>query len=263
MFDALEESLQREILEGPRRGVVRLPDLRLIERPGWFQLVTPSFRQGGFNEVICSSLPISEADSIIDTAVSEYRQLGIKFRWAVYPNAEPADLGERLERRGLVKSPSRAMFTGTRHPDVPFEAETFAYDEGTTVEEVGPRTIEAFTRVMATGWNVEEGPLQHLHRTLLSNPDRTHRLFLARHHGRAAGAASYIASPLSAVLLGAIVLPPFRRRGLYRALIAARLHDARTRNITFATTYAREETSAPILERLGFHTAFRYATYYG
>jgi hypothetical protein len=40
-----------EVVEAPRRAYVDLDDLRVIERPGWLQLITPSFRHGGFNEV--------------------------------------------------------------------------------------------------------------------------------------------------------------------------------------------------------------------
>jgi GNAT superfamily N-acetyltransferase len=64
-------------------------------------------------------------------------------------------------------------------------------------------------------------------------------------------------------LLGGVVLPRFRGRGLYRALVRARLSDARTHGIALATSHAREATSAPILERLGFATICRFARYFG
>ena len=59
-----------------------------------------------------------------------------------------------------------------------------------------------------------------------------------------------------------ILLPAYRGRGLYRALVAARLQHARTAGRTLATSHARESTSAPILERLGFATVCRFAMYY-
>ena len=45
--------------------------------------------------------------------------------------------------------------------------------------------------------------------------------------------------------------PRFRRRGLFRALVAARAGLARSRGNAFLTVDAKE-TSRPILERLGF-----------
>jgi predicted acetyltransferase len=55
-----------------------------------------------------------------------------------------------------------------------------------------------------------------------------------------------------------VVLPAFRRRGLYRALVASRLGYAAERGIPFVTSHARASTSAPLLERLGFETVCEF-----
>jgi len=57
-------------------------------------------------------------------------------------------------------------------------------------------------------------------------------------------------------------LPPFRKRGLYRAMVAARLAHARAHGIPLATSHAREATSAPILAALGFDTVCRIGVYF-
>jgi len=59
------------------------------------------------------------------------------------------------------------------------------------------------------------------------------------------------------------VLADYRGRGLYRALVQARLAHARARGITLATSHAHEATSAPILETLGFETVCRFPMYFG
>ena len=46
--------------------------------------------------------------------------------------------------------------------------------------------------------------------------------------------------------------PAFRRRGAYRAVVAARLRRAAARGCTTVAIYARESTSDPIAEALGF-----------
>jgi len=51
---------------------------------------------------------------------------------------------------------------------------------------------------------------------------------------------------------GAVTLPAYRGRGLYTAIVAARCRIARAHGATIALTHARQDTSAPILERLGF-----------
>jgi ribosomal protein S18 acetylase RimI-like enzyme len=239
-----------------------VPDLRRIERPGWVQLITPSFRTGGLNEVAFSALADDEADDVIDATIAEYRALGIAFRWAVPPGSAPADLGARLVRRGLVESWGRGMARATAPPGE--EAPAAPADPAIRVEELDdPAGADVFTRVMAEGWGVvDPEPLRRVHDLLLATPARRQRLFLARLGGEPAGAASYVAFPRSAYLLGAVVLPQFRGRGLYRALALTRLADARARGLELATCHAREATSAPILERLGFATIRRFAIYF-
>jgi len=273
-----EAELLEEVFAAPRSATLPVPDLRRIDRPGWVQLITPSFRTGGFNEVALSVLSDDEADAVIDATIAEYRALGIAFRWAVPPGSAPADLGARLVRRGLVESWGRGMARSTAAEAEPAaapagadgkpaaavaEASDAAVDPAIAVAEVTDAAgAAAFTRVMAEGWGVDPAPLHLVHERLLADPDRRQRLFLASVAGEPAGAASYVAFPRSAYLLGAVVLPHLRGRGVYRALARARLADARARGIELATCHARESTSAPILERLGFATIRRFAIYF-
>jgi ribosomal protein S18 acetylase RimI-like enzyme len=255
-----EDALLEEVFAAPRSVSPPLPELRRIERPGWVQILTPSFRSGGLNEVAFSVLADDEADAIIDATIAEYRALGLRFRWAVPPGSAPADLGARLARRGLVESWGRGMARATAAPAEPAAdpaAPAIRVDE---IED--PAGAAELTRVVAEGWGLDPAPLHRMHELLLAAPERRQRLFLARVGGEPAGAAGYVAFPRSAYLLGAVVLPRFRGRGLYRALTLARLADARARGLELATCHAREATSAPILERLGFATIRRFAIYF-
>src|SRR5690242_14664298 len=108
----------REVLEAPRRAFIPLPDTQVIERPGWLQLVTPSLRQGGLNEVAFSALDEQVADTVIDETLALYRRLGLRFRWTVGPDSRPADLAERLARRGLRQSEVLGMIRGTEQAPV-------------------------------------------------------------------------------------------------------------------------------------------------
>ncbi|MDB4960155.1 MAG: acetyltransferase, family [Myxococcales bacterium] len=243
-----------EVVESPRRAYAMLDDLRVIDRPGWIQLITPSFRQGGFNEVAHAELAAEDADQVIAATIAEYRALGIKFRWVVGPGSRPADLGERLARAGLVASYARGMARSTEMP-------TEAAGHAITVEPVDLANVDVYTRAMAEGWATDPGPLARAHAAVLAETPRTQHLFLARVDGEPAASAAYVAFPRSAYLLGGVVLPRFRRRGVYHALVAHRLADARARGITLATSRAAEESSAPLLERLGFATVCRFASY--
>jgi ribosomal protein S18 acetylase RimI-like enzyme len=259
-----DAEILEEVFVPPRSASLPLPELRRIERPGWSQIITPSFRTGGHNEVALSVMADGEADAIIDATIAEYRALGLAFRWAVPPGSAPADLGARLARRGLVESWGRGMARATAAPGAGAGAAVApaASDPAITVEEIDAAGVDVFTRVMAEGWNVDPAPLLRANQLTLALPERRHRLFLARHDGEPAGTAVYVAFPRSAFLLGAVVLPRFRGRGLYRALALARLADAHARGLELATCHARESTSAPILERLGFATICRFAIYF-
>jgi GNAT superfamily N-acetyltransferase len=62
-----------------------------------------------------------------------------------------------------------------------------------------------------------------------------------------------------ASIWGGSTLPDYRGRGLYSALIAARLQEAEKRGYQYLTVDANPETSMPILQKLGFVT-IGYAT---
>lgn len=248
----LESSAERlrEVLEPPRRAFIPLPDTQVIERPGWLQLITPSLRQGGLNEVAYSVLDEKEADAVIDETLETYRRLGLRFRWTVTPDCQPTDLAERLERRGMRRNETLGMIRETTAPASP--------EGDLTVEQVDEHTVEEYSRTMAEGWEMDPAPITAFNRMVLTHPDRRHLFFLARYRGVPAGTAGLVTFARSVYLLGGVVLPDFRGRGLYRALVTARLGYAAGRGIPFATVHARASTSAPLLERLGFETLCRF-----
>jgi GNAT superfamily N-acetyltransferase len=241
----------------PRGAFVALPDTRVITRPGWAQLITPSMRQGGLNEVSIAVLSPDEADGVIDATLAEYRRLGLRFRWSVPPGSAPDDLADRLEARGLERGEVLAM----AGPTLPARAP--APRDGITVEPVSAETVDEFTRVMGAGWGVDPESLGALHRTLVASPERGHYLFLARRLGEPAGVATYAAFERSAYLMGGVVLPEYRGLGLYRALVDARSAHAAARGLHLATSQARPNTAAPILAHLGFVTICRYPVLIG
>ena len=246
--------LLHEVVVTPRYAFPRVPALRVIERPGWLQIVTPTINTGGLNQVIYAALAEEDTDRIIDETVAGYRDLGLRFRWNTAPGSTPADLGVRLVQRGLDEDWMRGMALAK-----PLESDTTP--AACTIQSVTSDTLAYFTHVMATGWNVDPASLAALHRQTLGEPRHHH--FVAYCAGEPAAAASYVAFDASAFLMGAVVLPAFRGRGIYRALVAARLAHARSIGIELATTHAREVSSAPILEKLGFATVCRFAMYLG
>jgi GNAT superfamily N-acetyltransferase len=249
-----EQALLDEVILTPCRAYLPLPDLRVIERPGWMQIITPSFKQGSMNGVSLAILKASEADAVIDATIAEYRRLGVRFRWSVTPLCTPADLGARLERRGLSPTWVVGMAGLT-------DAAPTVVDPAIRVELVDVARVEEFTDVVARGWQCDPEPFARLNRLAVDHPEYGQRQFIATYAGEPAAAALYMAFARSAYLLGGVVLPEFRGKGLYRALVGARLRDAAERGLSLATSHALEATSAPLLSRMGFVAVCRYRSY--
>ena len=257
------DEILTEIIVRPREAYVPVPDLQIIERPGWRQIVTPSVKGGGMNEVSLAQLG-DDVDAVIDATIAQYRALGCKFVWRVGPDSSPSDLPDRLAARGLAHNVACGMARS---------AEMTAPE--LRVDEIDESTLDLFTQTMAAGWNMDPASLAIVNRTALGlgQQDRardTHELRAPRHHlflaycdGRPAATAGAVVFAKSVYLLGGVTLPEFRGRGAYRALVAARLAFARARGIELATSHARAQTSAPILERLGFEQLVRYDTFSG
>jgi GNAT superfamily N-acetyltransferase len=248
------EERRREAMRAAIGAHIPRPEARLISREGWCQIVTTDQHEGAGNEVFVSRLSEDEADAVIDRTIAEYAAQGLVFRWAVGPDTTPLDLGARLERRGFLKWSARAMTCDPR-------ALVLAAVTGVNVVEVERVNADAYARVCAAGWKLDPDVLISQMRTLFATPERRHHLFLAYQGDVLAATAGYYAHARSAYLIGGVVLPEMRGRGLYRALVGARLAHAAARGYTLVTTHAREATSAPILERLGFATEYRYTMY--
>src|SRR5450755_1433365 len=86
----------------------------VVERPGWYQVITPSSL--GSNEVAFSQVEPEDAERVIDEVVARYRSHGLPTKWCVGPWTRPDDFGERLERRGFAHWDVRGMGCDTSLP---------------------------------------------------------------------------------------------------------------------------------------------------
>jgi len=156
-----------------------------------------------------------------------------------------------LSARGLTLSDAEREKVLTARPvDAPA-------DPDITVERVARDDDDAraaFDAVATGGWELDPAPFIAYHRILLDDPAGAATLYLARWRGEPAATALHLRIGRTIFLVAGVVLPAHRGRGLYRALVAARLRDAASEDRPLAITLARASTSAPILDRLGFVT---------
>ncbi len=174
------------------------------------------------------------------------------FTWIVGTRSAPTDLVERLLASGASPTP--------RDPEM---AAMVLTEEPAPIESIEIRASKTFAdSLVARDLMVEtlaippdEVPSDEEQRRLWEAGRKTDmRTFIAYVDGIPAGrasCASTTAGPLE--LLNATVLPVYRGRGIYRALIRARWDEAVRRRTPILVTQAGA-LSRPILERVGFKT---------
>jgi GNAT superfamily N-acetyltransferase len=166
--------------------------------------------------------------------------------WEVGSSAQPRDLVDRLLALGLVDdgaSPVVGMAL-TGPPGSPAPAGIDVRRAGSDADELVAAEIAA---TVFGGSELVARPF------LPNSPVVT---YLASIDGRPVGRATGAFSAHGVTLFGGATLPEARGRGVYRALVHARLEDAAARRTPVAVTQAGHE-SRPILERLGFREVCR------
>ena len=245
------ERKREAAVQGPLvRGYLR-EDTRIIERRGWYQVVTPS-SPGYINEIAFSQVGPEDAERAIDEAIATYAAHGLRFKWFVGPWTQPEGFGERLRRRGFQSFEMRGMGIDT--------AARFALPAGVNVVEIDASNVDRFVEATMSLWSMPADEIdleRRSHAAAFAREPRVAHFFGVEIDGEWVGGAALIMREGYGYLLGAQVVERMRGRGIYKALIQARLAALRARGFEYAVTYAQETTSAPILERLGFETLFR------
>lgn len=239
----------------PVGSMLPAADMRVIEREGWYQVITPSTRSTQGNEVLFSSVAAGDAERVVCDTIASYAELGLPFKWCVGPLTEPSDFGAVLERIGFSSWEMRGMA-------IEPQRWTFGSRTDIVVERVGRAGFEDYYRTLVEVWSTEVEEAASWRDSMLRALDGgRHHYYLARVAGEPVGTAGMITRERSVYLVGGSVLERHRGRGIYRALLDERLRHASELGYTLATTQAREATSAPILDRLGFETLYRSRVY--
>ncbi len=240
----------RYSIEAPIGSAMLSADTQVIERPGWYQLVTPADKTGRMNEVLVSHMNKADVQEIVSKIIAQYKELKVSFKWDVGPMSAPDELRKILLPLANTNWKFRGMAV-----DVDLKME---YPSSIVVEKVTEKNYEDYLDGLVLCWREEAGSKDLIRRKkhILLAEDSIFNSFLARIDGESVGVSGYVMKSGYGYLIGAAVRPEFQKRGIYKALIKARLDDLQKNNVKIAVTAARESTSAPILERLGFETMF-------
>lgn len=245
------------VLRAPIGSHLVRPDTRIVERPGWYQMITPSCPTSSLNEVMWSKVDAGVVDDVVAETVAEYDALGVDVKWAVGDFTEPARTASCLEHHGFGSWGVFGMVCDPRTMviDAPADVE---------VRVATGALVDTYIDAMLEGWSVPERdatPTRDAFHAALAAGRRLH-LVLAYVDGVVAGTSGvHLKDDNTGYLLGGNVLERFRGRGIYRALLRARLEYLAASGVELATTQARAHTAGPILERLGFETVLTYTMF--
>lgn len=205
---------------------------------------------GGWNGIMWSHLDSGNADAVIAAQVTRFAQSAQPWEWKYYSYDQPADLPDRLQRTGFTREPDETLLiAAVAHLDLA----TSPPDGVRLLDVVDAAGIEAVVRVHD---EVFGGDNSHIGKALtdgLSQQPTTVAAVLAL-AGRTPIAAGRVELPAGtefAGLWGGGTVVPWRRRGVFRALVAHRAALAAQRGFRYLQVDASAD-SRPILISLGF-----------
>jgi len=192
----------------------------------------------------------NSADGEIERQIAHYQSLGMSMEWTVFGHDTPADMGQRLEARGVKFVDSSALLV----IDLEDAPEYYwSMPLGDIRRVIRPEEVEAVMQMEADVWQRNFDQLcEGLKMDLLHYPDLLSMYAVFEGERVLSAAWMYYLLPTSFVmLLGGSTRPEARQRGYYTALIAARAREARDRGSRYLTVDAGP-MSCPILEKHGF-----------
>lgn len=202
----------------------------------------------GWSGVVWSDLGDADVEELIAREVARFA--GTSWEWKHYSGDRPSDLSERLLAAGFIADP----------PESVMAVETAALD----LSAAPPDGVELV--IVTTAQDVEA--LVHVHDEVFGGDHEALGQEVAAALGSAepavvavlaragdttisAGRVEFHAETEFASIWGGGTLPDWRRRGVFRALVAKRAALARDRGFRYLQVDAMP-TSRPILARLGF-----------
>ncbi len=229
------------------RRDVEYPDMRREAFPDLVRLVDLTGRQGA---VIYSQLDEQSADATIEEQIAYFEGIRQDFEWKVFGYDHPPDLVARLKARGFEIDEEEALLIYDLDHAAPEMLAPVTHDIRQLTE---PEQVAPAIAVLEQVWNGSKDWLAERLSTDLRERPETLRLYTAYADGKPVSAAWMYVNPGTpfAGLWGGSTLEGYRGRGLYSALLATRVQEARRLGVRFLTIDA-SPMSRPIVQKHGF-----------
>jgi GNAT superfamily N-acetyltransferase len=241
--DAYDSQLRPEIPDPLPAGVT-------VERDGPLVRILGLDQRGFLTYRTLDGLAGAELDALIARQVEFFRARGEGVEWKLNGHDEPADLGDRLRAAGFVPEDQETVVVG---PVAALAGAVPVLPAGVRLREVASH--EDLLRIAAMEEAVWHSDRSHLVTGLAKEieADPQSITIVVAEAGETVVSAGWIRYPANTgfgTLWGGSTLPEWRRKGIYRALVAHRARLAEQRGRTLLQVDCSED-SRPILERLG------------
>lgn len=224
------------------------PDVRREIFPNLVRQVPTEAGTDGF--VAYTSLDATDVDDVIRDQIAFFEQIGADFEWKLYDYDTPPDLKERLAAHGFeIGEPESLMI-------LPLDNAPAALLAPLTQDVrrlTDPLELEHIRSIKEAVWQGDsEDLIGYLCLMMTQSPERmSFYLAYADERSVSCGWIHFPPTGQFASLWGGSTLPEYRGRGLYTALLAARVQEAIRRGFRYLTIDA-SPMSRPIVERFGF-----------
>jgi len=236
------------------------PGVDIVVTPRYQLQLIPDFPIPGPNNVSFIRCSDAEADGVIREVRAAAAARRLPLTWILDPGTEPPDFADRLAAHGILPEPGDELSSVMVLPSE--KDVTMPAAAGLSVRDA-LADLESFTAAeQAAGEAFGDVPfgepsgIDALRERRFANHRATagRHLLLATIDGEPAGSGSLtLVGPEAGIINGGSVRPRFRGRGVYRALVSARLKIARDAGAAGLIVWGGH-MSAPILARLGFET---------
>ncbi|WP_329530581.1 GNAT family N-acetyltransferase [Streptomyces sp. NBC_01450] len=219
-----------------------------VERFG--KVVRQVGTEHGWNGVIWSDLDESTADAAIAEQMRYFGELGREFEWKLYGHDKPEGLGKRLRAAGFVAQPEETLMIAELG-DLALDAQP---PEGVRLLPVTDRAgVDLVADVHEQAFGTDSTRMRHqLLAQLTGDEDNVVAVVaLAGDVPVSAARMEMVPGTRFAGLWGGGTIDSWRRRGIYRALVAHRARVAAERGYRYVQVDATSQ-SRPVLARLGF-----------
>jgi GNAT superfamily N-acetyltransferase len=220
----------------------------VLDFPGVRARATPQTSHPIGNLVGVSTLTEANADAVIAQVRDFFAARDHTVGWWVNPSSTPGDLVIRLEAAGFAKVLAQAGQVLTNM------GRAIKVNPVVTVRQATQEDRDALIRVYATAYPLPAELAAVWADVLPRAAGGRHYLAFVDGVEEPVAVASMFPFPKStvAVMQGAATLNAYRGHGVYTALMAKRLADARDLGMEAAILQADRTTSAPICANLGF-----------